>query len=185
MNATNQGSDGPAAARSVSAVMERVGRAQRFFELLSVQFTECSSSYSKPTDGRKEQAHIGVAEQVVHRTDDRLSVSFVFEFIAPSPFAEEQEKEVDVRARMLVDYEHVSDRGSIDDADANAFGRVNGIYNAWPFLREFLSSSLVRLSLPPFPLPLLRPEMAAQLAGMVDPPTDERRATEGSSDEGR
>lgn len=38
------------------------------------------------------------------------------------------------------------------------FGQVNLKVNTWPFMREFLQSSLNRLDWPAFALPLLRPE---------------------------
>lgn len=38
----------------------------------------------------------------------------------------------------------------------DAFARTNGIFNAWPYFREFLQSSLVRMGLPAFALPVLR-----------------------------
>lgn len=39
---------------------------------------------------------------------------------------------------------------------ARAFGEVNGIYNAWPFWREFVYTTLARMGLPPITLPVFR-----------------------------
>jgi len=40
--------------------------------------------------------------------------------------------------------------------DLDAFANVNGIFNTWPYWREFFQSSLTRMSLPVFQLPVLR-----------------------------
>jgi len=43
-----------------------------------------------------------------------------------------------------------------DDA-LGQFARVNGVYNAWPFLREAVYAGTARVGLPPLNLPLYRP----------------------------
>jgi len=41
------------------------------------------------------------------------------------------------------------------DEVAAAFGRLNGIYNVWPYWREYVQSTVARLGLPPLTLPLM------------------------------
>jgi hypothetical protein len=36
------------------------------------------------------------------------------------------------------------------------FAKTNGVYNAWPYWRELIQNTLVRMNLPPVVLPLLR-----------------------------
>jgi len=36
------------------------------------------------------------------------------------------------------------------------FAKSNGVFNAWSYWREFVQNTLVRMELPPFPLPLYR-----------------------------
>jgi len=158
--------------RTVESVMKRVSRAQRLFELSSLRFIDCRASYDRTPDGEEHSLRIGIADQEVELDENVLSIRMRFEFRGPSPFEEEQDRLVDVTATVRVEYVRPEDRGDIDRSEADVFARVNGIYNAWPYLREFVQTSLVRLSLPPFELPLLRPGAAAQLAGLVDPPPD-------------
>jgi len=54
----------------------------------------------------------------------------------------------------------------IADTDLEEFGRINVPFNAWGFWRELTQSSLARLGLPVFALPLFRIQDAASL--MVD-----------------
>lgn len=45
----------------------------------------------------------------------------------------------------------------------NAFAHLNGMYNAWPYLRELVQNTTSRMTLPPVVLPVFRvgPEAAA------------------------
>ena len=43
-------------------------------------------------------------------------------------------------------------KGHID-----AFGDLNGVYNAWPFWREYVQSTTSRMGLPPLTIPVFRP----------------------------
>lgn len=152
--------------------MKRVSQAQRFFELASVRFIEFRASYGVAPDGKEPALRIGIDDQAVELRDDVLSTQMRFEFRGPSPFKEEKGRLVDVSATVRVEYFRPEDRGDIDQSEAEVFARVNGIYNAWPYLREYVQTSLVRLGLPPFELPLLRAGAAAQLGGLVDPPAE-------------
>jgi preprotein translocase subunit SecB len=43
----------------------------------------------------------------------------------------------------------------IDDEKVDAFGKMNAVYNAWPYVREFVQSTLARMGLPALTLPVL------------------------------
>lgn len=43
-----------------------------------------------------------------------------------------------------------------DPDTLTTFAQTNGIYNAWPYWREFVQSTFARMGLPPVVLPLLR-----------------------------
>lgn len=45
------------------------------------------------------------------------------------------------------------------------FGRLNGVYNAWPYWREFLQSTFARMGLPSLPMPVFRIALTAKGAG--------------------
>ncbi len=40
--------------------------------------------------------------------------------------------------------------------ELNTFAEVNGIFNVWPYWREFIQSMVARMNLPPLILPLFR-----------------------------
>ena len=41
------------------------------------------------------------------------------------------------------------------DRIAMAFGKINGIFNIWPYWREYVQSSISRIGLPPVAIPLM------------------------------
>jgi hypothetical protein len=63
-------------------------------------------------------------------------------------------------ALVRIDAEFVLDYGvdkaiPITDEAATAFGRMNGIHNVWPYWREYVQSTSMRVGLPPITLPLM------------------------------
>jgi preprotein translocase subunit SecB len=59
-----------------------------------------------------------------------------------------------VEVGFALSYALTSDDG-IDDEKVDAFGKMNGVYNAWPYIRELVQSTLTRMSLPALTLPVL------------------------------
>jgi preprotein translocase subunit SecB len=59
-----------------------------------------------------------------------------------------------VEVGFALSYLLTSDEG-IDDEKVDAFGKLNGVYNAWPYIREFVQSTITRMSLPSLTLPVL------------------------------
>lgn len=63
----------------------------------------------------------------------------------------------------------------LTDEDCNQFAEMNGVYNAWPYLREFCQNASLRMGLPiPVMLPTLSP-------GDPSAPTEEKRAPSATS----
>lgn len=45
---------------------------------------------------------------------------------------------------------------STSEEQLEEFARVNGVFNAWPYFREFVHASLARMGLPPLIIPVYR-----------------------------
>lgn len=60
-----------------------------------------------------------------------------------------------VTARLELRYQIPQDL-QIHEGLLDEFAKLNGIYNAWPYWREFVQNTLVRMGLPPLALPLYR-----------------------------
>jgi hypothetical protein len=63
--------------------------------------------------------------------------------------------EVKVGAAFELQYEH-PDAHELTEDDIESFGAVNGLYNAWPYWREFLQNMTSRMGLPALIAPVFR-----------------------------
>lgn len=60
----------------------------------------------------------------------------------------------------------------VTDEMVNGFCRVIGVHNVWPYWREFVQSTLGRMGLPPFYVPLLRLDQLAKTQDQQGGSTD-------------
>lgn len=63
---------------------------------------------------------------------------------------------------------------SFPQADIDAFGALNGVFNVWPFAREFVQNMSTRMGLPCLTIPVHRPHaklpaISSQKTGSADP----------------
>ncbi len=88
-----------------------------------------------------------------------------------------------VEVGFALTYALTSDEG-IDDEKVDAFGRMNGVYNAWPYIRELVQSTITRMSLPALTLPVLTSGLLAEIyrANGQRESTAAASGTEGSAD---
>lgn len=68
---------------------------------------------------------------------------------------QDQDRRAGVVVTLELTYEVPADT-ELDEVALKAFAETNGIFNAWPYFREFVQSSFVRMDLPPVLLPLYR-----------------------------
>lgn len=69
---------------------------------------------------------------------------------------ESAEEILRIEALLVVAYQ-VPTFDGLEKANFDAFGEMNGIYNAWPYWREFVQSMTVRMGLPALTIPVYRP----------------------------
>ena len=94
-----------------------------------------------------------------NRESQRIGVQVNFSFRA---FYDESEDVLPpplfVEVRFALSY-LLASNDEIDEQKIDAFGKMNGVYNAWPYIREFVQSTLTRMSLPALTLPVLTSAM--------------------------
>ena len=67
-----------------------------------------------------------------------------------------------LKATFELKYSLPKEMVEVTSEELTAFAEVNAIFNAWPYWREFIQSTFVRMNLPPVLLPVFR------LSGYVD-----------------
>jgi len=125
-------------------------------ELDTIFITE-SSARRKPLRGElPPEMNLSIdVETDVNRGQGIVQVRPRFELIARYDETAAGEL-LRIVAVFLLQYRLSSFEG-LTKANFNAFGEMNGLYNAWPYWREFVQATTVRMGLPPFTIPVYRP----------------------------
>jgi len=63
--------------------------------------------------------------------------------------------------------------------ELEAFASLNGVFNAWPYFREYLQSVTTRMGLPPFVLPVFRVKRSPRPSSEGEKPRPRRRTVKG------
>jgi hypothetical protein len=106
--------------------------------------------------GHAMEVQYGVdASSKLDPATNKITVSTKFMTRAGTPSSEGQTDDVlRIEAEFRVVYS-VDSMDGIEEKHVDAFGRMNGVYNVWPYWREYVQSTTVRLGFPPIVLPLL------------------------------
>lgn len=78
-------------------------------------------------------------------------------FVLKSTIGENEDPDENllIEATFVLTYRLRSFEG-IEDKHLQAYGSTNGIFNAWPFWREFVQSISLRMGIPPIAVPVFR-----------------------------
>jgi len=113
----------------------------------------------------------------------RITVKAKFGIEGSDSQGTEQRTILRVHACFLAIYAlEPSGSAAITPEQADAFGKVNGLFNVWPYWRELVQSVTTRMALPPLTLPVLHVTGNAQRDDVKDeascqPPTSEQKKT--------
>ena len=116
-----------------------------------------SAARQKPiaADAALEVRFSQEVETQVNRKDNLVIVIPKFTMEASTAEGETQEVAVLIEAEFLLLYK-IKDCGGLTKDHFDSFGRINGVYNAWPYWREFVQNTIARMGLPAFTIPVYR-----------------------------
>jgi len=113
------------------------------------------SFFRKPNTNRvKLSLNIGL--NIKHEVDKKNSAIMVFPEFKLDGFPEKQnEKEpsLHIEAVFVLVYK-IANLEGLKDENFKAFAHANGVYNAWPYWREFVQNVTSRMGLPPLIIPV-------------------------------
>lgn len=148
----------PSGELAAQQLLRQVAEAAPHFELTSIRLMQGTYSAMAPASPTASPSS-AIVEYAVDdtrrflRCQTRLSFSGV-------PKTEDS-KHVVIEAIYELQYVITAD---VSNDLVSAFARVNAIYNVWPYWREHIATTLWRLGLPTYTLPLLRIQ---QIVGWV------------------
>lgn len=119
-------------------------------------------------DGAEVRIRLNRRASLIERTDDgRFSVRAEIDFGVMANEADQDA--VSITAAFELTYKHPSDLDVADDV-LQEFAEVNAVFNAWPYWREFVQSTMGRMNLPVITIPVFRLGVPAsdQIAGSPD-----------------
>lgn len=145
-------------------------------EYVRVVEAHLRTSIKSPHDvGHEIEGKIGHAEHIVQSLKNgvfSIRIDFVFGVHSKGEQAKDNSSApVAVNVSFELSY-RVPESMSVSDEELMEFARVNGVFNAWPYFREFVHAALSRMGLPPVIIPvfrLSRPKPSS--AKSVDEPT--------------
>lgn len=106
----------------------------------------------------KGQLNVRLSHNVTTKAnpEERQVLVFpTFRLLATSSEATDDQIAVQIEASFLLAYT-AEDLHGLEARHFEAFGRFNGVYNAWPYWREYVQSTLGRMGLPGFTVPVFR-----------------------------
>ena len=101
------------------------------------------------------QVQLSHTHSIVESGDDELlliRVSFSLEVHEES---DEKKMQAEIHGIYELSY-RVPSKGNLSAEELDEFGRVNAVFNAWPYWREYVQASLARMSMPSFTIPVFR-----------------------------
>jgi len=109
----------------------------------------------------KPPPHLHINVNVTTQIDETKLLVLVRPFltvVARYDDATDSEETLRIDAVFNLTYKLSSSDG-LDKDNYVAFGKTNGLYNAWPFMREYVQAMTLRLGLPPLTIPVLPPNI--------------------------
>jgi hypothetical protein len=128
---------------------------QRRAEIISVRLSTASTdSYTQPQESRQElSVSVGHTCSAEMMPDGTLSTNIDFAVFASQ---DESVRIFEVKCRFQVTYQ-LEQGYQPTPEEINAFSGANAVFNAWPYFREFVQNTCLRMGFPGSPsVPFLK-----------------------------
>lgn len=125
-------------------------------QIRDIRLLECKCFHTPPTHKGKQQVEI--SHSVRTKVDKKSGLILVFPTFTMKAIPHERPEEepfVGMEARFMLTYQ-LENMSGLTAASFKHFGMTNGIYNAWPYWREFVQNTIARMGLPNITLPVFR-----------------------------
>ena len=100
----------------------------------------------------KTSCEVAVVKEPGEDGSLRIETTFAMEVHSAS---DEEKLQAEIGSTFELSYK-IPDDESFSSEELDAFGQVNAVFNAWPYWRELVQTSLVRMSMPLLTVPVFR-----------------------------
>lgn len=146
--------------RTARSKMDLAAPVSERVEVLEILLAESMTKRGAVRDSLPAKLTMGVNVETQVDKDEKV-VCVRPRFVLSAKYDEADDEELlRIEAQFVLRYRVPSFDG-LRKANIEAFGELNGLYNAWPYWREFVQSTTVRMGLPSLTVPVYRPLGAA------------------------
>jgi hypothetical protein len=132
-------------------VLDLAAPVSSVIQVKSIRLVGCQTKSSPSSTVVRQQLHVE-HRPTASRHGDTLLVTID---VHVWTHGEESERAIDIYATFLLTYE--IGEHEFEQANLDAFAKLNGMFNLWPYIREFVQAMSVRMGLPALTLPVYRP----------------------------
>lgn len=122
----------------------------RTYALHEVSLAQLSAKRTAPY-GRDPtlRMQLSTSAEASHKiAADESGVSVFVEFAVSASIAASSEPQVMVTGTFALEYARASKEANLDPSNVDAFAKINGPYNAWPYIREVVAAAFGRMGYP-------------------------------------
>ena len=125
-------------------------------EIFEVRLIECDCKQTPLADQGKQLLDYSYSVKAeLDKEHSRILILPEFKMTAKPEKSAGDELSLSIRAKFLLAYK-IDDTAKIIKRNIDAFGQINGLYNAWPYWREFVQATIARMGLPKLVIPVFR-----------------------------
>lgn len=124
-------------------------------QIRDVRLMSCGCEQKPAAMAGKKSYRIGTSTDVQLNKDQRTIVVLARFHFEASIESKSQEPVLTIDASYALTYQADSFDGLTQEG-FEQFANLNGIYNAWPYWREFVQNTVGRMGLPPLTIPVFR-----------------------------
>ncbi len=130
-------------------------------ERVQIQNVLLIESFSKRGDDEQFTAggfslvHTQKVQEAVRSGDNAIVMKIQLDLISTRDGKPEPDPTLMIHGVFTLVYT-LDDFEGIEDRNIAAFASTNGVYNVWPYWREFVQSTTVRMGIPPVVAPVFR-----------------------------
>ena len=119
----------------------------------------CRATADLPSPGTPLRIEFGFnGETTADRESNKIAVrAFLMVRANTADGSESRSLAFQLEAEFLLDYA-INSFDGITEEELDAFGKMNGIYNVWPYWRQYVQTTTVSMGFPALTLPVLTGE---------------------------
>jgi len=139
-------------------------------EIQDIRLMETSAKQAIKGSELPTELELGIkTEALVDLAEPQIAVLVSFTLQGRYEDGDAKHLPLRVVAVFCMKYSLSSTKG-LEKENYDAFAELNGVFNAWPYWREYVQSVTVRMGLPPLMVPVYRPVRPSSVATIGQTP---------------